>query len=69
MFPASPIGSEEIYLSLIHIYDNDGNLTGVTYPDGSGEMYIYDDKGRLSIHVDREGNKTCLLYTSDKQRT
>ncbi|MFK1995224.1 hypothetical protein ACIXEQ_22485, partial [Bacteroides fragilis] len=47
-------------------YDNDGNLTGVTYPDGSGEMYICDDKGRLSIHVDREGNKTVRLYDTER---
>ncbi|KAB4290558.1 RHS repeat protein, partial [Bacteroides thetaiotaomicron] len=47
-------------------YDNDGNLTGVTYPDGSGEMYIYDDKGRLGIHVDREGNKTVRLYDMER---
>ena len=46
-------------------YDNDGNLTGITYPDGTGEIFIYEN-GRLSIHVDREGNKTVRLYDSDR---
>ena len=29
-------------------------------------MYIYDDKGRLSIYVDREGNKTVRLYDTER---
>jgi YD repeat-containing protein len=29
-------------------------------------MHIYDDKGRLSIHVDREGNKTVRLYDTER---
>ncbi|MEY8607484.1 hypothetical protein AALI25_13630, partial [Muribaculum intestinale] len=47
-------------------YDSEGNLTGITYPDGSGEMYVYDDKGRLTIHIDREGNKSVRLYDTER---
>ena len=36
-------------------YDGEGKLTGITYPDGSGEMFVHDERGRLIIHIDREG--------------
>mgnify|MGYP000031331898 CR=1 FL=1 len=46
-------------------YDAVGNLTSVTYPDGSEETYIYDEQDRLIIHVDASGNKTHRLYDAN----
>ncbi|WP_281321936.1 DUF6531 domain-containing protein [Flavobacterium aestivum] len=47
-------------------YDDMGNKTGTTYPDGTEEMMLYDDENRPSIAIDPEGQKTIYLYNDEK---
>jgi RHS repeat-associated protein len=47
-------------------YDDMGNKTGTTYPDGTEEMMLYDDENRPSIAIDPEGHKTIYLYNDQK---
>jgi RHS repeat-associated protein len=44
-------------------YDGQGNLTGITYTDGSNELFSYDTKGNVTEWVNRRGDS--LTYTYD----
>lgn len=46
-------------------YNLSGNLTEITYPNGSSEKYDYDDDNRLQSMTDRNGQ--MILYEYDKR--
>lgn len=46
-------------------YSNKGNLSGATYPDNSSQTFDYNDKGELSISINRRGQQ--IKYTYDNQ--
>lgn len=45
-------------------YDNAGNLTKITYPDGKSITYQYDKKNQLVQVIDNEGYQTGYVYDS-----
>jgi YD repeat-containing protein len=46
-----------------YVYDDAGQLTGVTTPDGASLSYTYDDAHRLTAVTDAKGNS--VTYTLD----
>lgn len=44
---------------------SDGNLSSVTYADGTTERYNYDEDGMLLSYTDRAGNVTSYVYEND----
>ncbi|MGT2969480.1 RHS repeat-associated core domain-containing protein, partial [Streptococcus azizii] len=43
-------------------YDDFGNISQLTYPDGSSVSYTYDDLDRLTSVTDKDGKKTTYRY-------
>jgi RHS repeat-associated protein len=48
--------------NLLFNYDADGNLLGVTLPNGSQSGYTYDSKGNLTQQTNLLGQKTNFTY-------
>lgn len=55
-----PKGSQTAYE-----YDNQGNLTSITYVDDSSEKYEYDANGNFSRITNRRGQQTDYVYGND----
>ncbi len=45
-----------------YAYDDAGNLSAITYPDGTQVLYGYDLNGNLVKVTDREGKETAYVY-------
>ena len=54
---------------LQYSYDNAGNLTMLTYPDGKTVGYTYDAANRMVAVVDWEGRQTTYSYDADNRVT
>ncbi|MFO7538973.1 MAG: RHS repeat-associated core domain-containing protein [Chloroflexota bacterium] len=50
-------------------YDSAGNLTAVTYPNGSSELYAYDSNGNLTASTNRRGDTITFTYNALGQVT
>ncbi|NJN12549.1 MAG: hypothetical protein HC815_33155 [Richelia sp. RM1_1_1] len=50
--------------SIDYNYDDKGNLSGITYADGSSETYSYNDKGEVTISVNRRDEAIDYTYDS-----
>ena|GEM_PF-5573594 len=44
------------------IYDAEGNLTAVTFPDGATRTFDYDAHHLMTAHADGRGNRSVLRY-------
>lgn len=52
-----------------YAYDANGNLTGITYPNGSVVSRTFDGANRLTSVSDWLGNTTSLMYDADSNLT
>jgi RHS repeat-associated protein len=48
--------------SLSYTYNNQGNVAGIAYVDGSTEAFSYDAVGNLTVSVNRRGQKIDYTY-------
>ena len=63
----TPWGTQSAYIDkrghrTEYSYDPNGNLTGVSYPDGTQERFSYDAEGRNIASVNREGKESFYSY-------
>ena len=56
-------GSTSLNLKMTYGYDENGNLTKVSFPDGASAYYQYDANGRMTVANSR--NMYKLTYTYD----
>ena len=45
-------------------YDDAGNWSGMTDPQGDTETRVYDSRGRMISHIDRNGRTFAYGYNS-----
>lgn len=48
-------------------YDESGNLTTITYEDGSSETFSYDENGDVTVSVNRRGQEILYSYNDRGQ--
>ena len=49
------------------IHDAAGNLTAVTFPDGTTRTFGYDARQLMTAHADPRGNRGVLTYGKSSQ--
>lgn len=52
---------------LLYSYDNRGNLSRITYEDGTQDKYFYNDKGLMWKSVNRRGQEIRYNYNANNQ--
>ncbi|MTI58360.1 S8 family serine peptidase, partial [Geosporobacter ferrireducens] len=50
----------------VYEIDHKGNVTRVTYPDGSTKTILYDEKNNIIKETDQEGRVTYYIYDESK---
>ena len=54
---------------VLYSYDNAGNLSQITYEDGTTDKYVYDADGLLTKSINRRGQEIAYEYNSNYQVT
>ncbi len=61
-FSAPQTVTDPLGNSLNYSYDSNGNLIGITYPDGSGQQYQYNALGQVTQFTNRNGQVIAYSY-------